>query len=142
MGLVGLFLVAVGAGIIFIPPTINVAEEGVNKANKIMENLKIEDVVVGEGEAAKIGDTVSVDYTGTLMDGTKFDSSYDRGVPISFKLGMGQVIKGWEVGIEGMKVGGTRKLTIPPEFGYGNNPVGPIPAGSTLQFEVKLVQIK
>ena len=81
---------------------------------------QIEDIKVGDGaEAAKAGDTVSVHYTGTLTDGTKFDSSKDRGQPFSFPLGKGRVIRGWDVGVAGMQVGGVRKLTIPPEEGYG-----------------------
>src|SRR4051794_28366665 len=81
--------------------------------------VQIEDLTPGTGEAAVTGKTVSVHYTGTLTDGKKFDSSLDRGRPLEFKLGAGRVIKGWEQGIEGMKVGGKRKLTIPPELAYG-----------------------
>lgn len=104
--------------------------------------LKIEDVVVGTGEEAKAGDTVAVHYTGTLADGTKFDSSRDRGQPIVFRLGVGQVIPGWDQGLEGMKVGGRRKLTIPPNLAYGSQDYGPIPGNSTLHFDVELMGVQ
>jgi FKBP-type peptidyl-prolyl cis-trans isomerase FkpA len=106
--------------------------------------LMIEEVKAGEGALATKGKTVSVHYTGTLTNGTKFDSSLDRGQPIEFLLGAGQVIKGWDQGIEGMKVGGKRKLTIPPELGYGarGTPGGPIPPNATLVFDVELVGVK
>lgn len=108
---------------------------------KIMENLKIEDVVVGKGDAVKNGDKVSVHYTGILTNGDKFDSSYDRGTPFEFTVGAGQVIRGWDLGLVGMKKGGIRNLTIPPELGYGNRPIGTIPANSTLKFTVELLSI-
>lgn len=103
--------------------------------------LGIRDDVVGDGTEAKAGDTVSVHYTGTFTDGEKFDSSLDRGTPFQFSLGAGMVIQGWDEGVAGMKIGGKRLLVVPPELGYGNNPVGPIPAGSTLVFEVELLDI-
>lgn len=106
------------------------------------DQLKIEDLKVGTGAEAKTGSTVTVNYTGTLTDGTKFDSSYDRNQPFDFTLGQGQVIQGWEQGIVGMKVGGKRKLTIPPSLGYGDQATGPIPANSTLIFEVELLAVK
>jgi FKBP-type peptidyl-prolyl cis-trans isomerase len=96
----------------------------------------------GEGREAKAGDTVSVHYTGTLQDGSKFDSSRDRGQPITFPLGAGHVIKGWDEGIAGMKVGGKRTLVIPPNLGYGSRGVGSIPPNSTLLFDVELVSIR
>lgn len=103
---------------------------------------QIEDVRVGHGPAAKAGDKVSVHYVGTLTDGTKFDSSRDRGNPFSFSLGAGQVIRGWDVGVEGMQVGGVRKLTIPAEEGYGARGAGGvIPPNATLEFEVELLRI-
>jgi len=105
--------------------------------------LVIEDLTVGSGAEAKTGDTVSVHYTGTLIDGSKFDSSLDRGTPFTFTLGAGQVIQGWDEGIAGMKVGGKRKLTIPPELGYGAGGYPPvIPGNATLIFEVELLEIK
>ncbi len=103
--------------------------------------LKIDDVKIGDGSEAVAGKTVKVHYTGTLENGEKFDSSKDRGDPFSFKLGAGQVIKGWDQGVAGMKVGGVRKLVIPPSLGYGSRQVGPIPANSTLLFEVELLDV-
>jgi len=106
--------------------------------------LKSEDLKVGEGEEAVEGKTVVVHYTGTLTDGKKFDSSLDRGQPFEFPLGAGRVIKGWDMGVKGMKVGGKRKLTIPAELGYGEagTPGGPIPPNATLVFEVELLGVK
>ena len=104
-----------------------------------MDELKIEDIVVGTGLEAVSGKKVTVNYLGTLTNGTKFDSSYDRGVPFSFNLGAGEVIKGWDEGFAGMKVGGKRKLTISPELGYGATGAGGvIPPNATLIFEVEL----
>jgi FKBP-type peptidyl-prolyl cis-trans isomerase len=111
--------------------------------SQIMQNLKIEDVVVGTGAEAKNGDNVTVNYTGTLDDGTKFDSSYNPGrTPFSFLLGAGRVIRGWDMGVLGMKVGGKRILTIPPELGYGAAGAGSIiPANATLHFTVELLSV-
>ncbi len=105
--------------------------------------LETEDVVVGKGREAKSGDTVHVQYTGTLMNGTKFDSSYDHGGdPFKFTLGKGEVIKGWDNGVTGMKVGGKRKLRIPADLGYGAAGSPPsIPANAGLLFDVELVSI-
>ena len=104
--------------------------------------LKYEDLVEGTGDAAKMGQTVSVHYTGWLTDGKKFDSSKDRGQPFPFPLGAGRVIKGWDEGVQGMKVGGKRKLTIPPQLGYGSRgTAGAIPPNAILVFEVELLQI-
>jgi FKBP-type peptidyl-prolyl cis-trans isomerase len=108
----------------------------------ISDQLKMEDTIVGTGAEAKSGDTVSVHYVGTLTDGTKFDSSVDRGTPFEFTIGQNSVIQGWEQGIPGMKVGGKRILTIPPSLGYGEQATGSIPANSTLIFEVELLGIK
>jgi FKBP-type peptidyl-prolyl cis-trans isomerase len=107
-----------------------------------MSALSIEDVVVGDGKTAEPGKVVTVHYTGYLTDGAKFDSSVDRKKPFEFILGMGQVIKGWDQGVASMRVGGKRKLTIPPELGYGGRAVGPIPANSTLIFDVELLDVK
>lgn len=109
--------------------------------NMEIETLQTEILQEGEGEGAKNGDTVTVHYTGLLTDGTKFDSSLDRGEPFSFTLGAGRVIVGWDQGIVGMKIGEKRKLIIPPSFGYGETAVGSIPANSTLIFEVELLEI-
>jgi len=103
--------------------------------------LQIEDIVTGQGAKAAPGKLVVVHYTGTLLDGTQFDSSFDRGAPFQFTLGAGQVIQGWEQGFEGMKVGGKRKLTIPPHLAYGNQEIGAIPPNSTLIFEVELLDV-
>lgn len=104
--------------------------------------LQSKDEVVGSGDIAVAGKQVTVNYTGVLKDGTKFDSSLDRGVPFTFLLGAGQVIKGWDIGVQGMKVGGKRILVIPAEFGYGAQKVGSIPANSTLIFEVELLKVQ
>jgi FKBP-type peptidyl-prolyl cis-trans isomerase len=119
--------------------------------NKIMPTLslsqvtelKIEDIKVGTGREVKSGDTVEMNYVGTLEDGTKFDSSYDRKQTFSTQIGVGQVIQGWDQGVPGMKVGGKRKLTIPYQLAYGEAGIpGAIPAKATLIFEVELVSIK
>ncbi len=105
--------------------------------------LKKEDLMVGNGAEAIAGKTVSVHYTGWLTDGKKFDSSKDRGQPFEFKIGSGQVIQGWDQGIAGMKVGGKRKLIIPPQLGYGDHGAGGvIPPQSTLIFEVELLAVQ
>jgi FKBP-type peptidyl-prolyl cis-trans isomerase FkpA len=104
--------------------------------------LTIEELVVGAGDAAGAGQQVTVHYTGWLTNGSKFDSSKDRGEPFVFPLGKGQVIKGWDEGVQGMKVGGKRKLTIPPALGYGAHGAGGvIPPGATLLFEVELLKV-
>ena len=105
-----------------------------------MSGLEIEDQIVGDGDEAVAGQTVEVHYTGWLTDGTKFDSSHDRDQTFSFKLGGGQVIAGWDQGVAGMKIGGTRKLTIPAELGYGERGAGGvIPPNATLVFKVELI---
>ncbi len=105
--------------------------------------LRITDLVVGTGAAASSGHTVVVHYRGTLEDGRQFDASYDRGTPFSFPLGAGRVIKGWDEGVQGMKVGGKRKLVIPPDLGYGTRGAGGvIPPNATLIFEVELLEVK
>jgi FKBP-type peptidyl-prolyl cis-trans isomerase FkpA len=107
-----------------------------------MSGLKYTDLKVGAGDEAKAGDSVEVHYTGWLTDGKKFDSSVDRGTPFKFKLAKGQVIKGWDEGVQGMKVGGKRKLEIPPELAYGERGAGGvIPPNATLVFEVELLKV-
>ena len=108
-----------------------------------MSELKIETLKPGTGAAAKSGDRVTVHYVGTLTDGKKFDSSRDHGEPFSFKLGAGQVIRGWDQGVAGMKIGGTRTLIIPSELGYGARGAGgAIPPNATLLFDVELLAVK
>ncbi len=108
-----------------------------------VKELKIEDMNVGTGAEAASGKRVSVHYTGWLTNGTKFDSSKDKDVPFVFQLGAGMVIQGWDKGVAGMKVGGKRKLTIPPELGYGARGAGNvIPPGATLVFEVELLKVE
>lgn len=108
-----------------------------------MADLVIETLRPGNGAEAKSGDTVIVHYVGTLTDGTKFDSSRDRNEGFSFPLGAGRVIKGWDQGVAGMKIGELRKLTIPPHLAYGDRGAGKvIPPGATLVFEVELLEIK
>jgi len=105
--------------------------------------VKVEDLKEGKGDAVKEGDTVVMHYTGWLEDGTKFDSSHDRNQPFETPIGVGYVIKGWDMGVPGMKIGGKRKLTIPHELGYGKYGVEPdIPGFATLIFEVELLKIK
>jgi FKBP-type peptidyl-prolyl cis-trans isomerase len=107
-----------------------------------MSALGMEDLVIGGGAAAAKGQRVTVHYTGWLTNGSKFDSSKDRNQPFAFSLGRGQVIQGWDQGVEGMKVGGKRKLTIPPELGYGARGAGGvIPPNATLVFEVELLEV-
>jgi FKBP-type peptidyl-prolyl cis-trans isomerase FkpA len=103
--------------------------------------LLIEDVVVGTGATAAAGDTVTVDYVGAFTNGNVFDSSYSRSQPFSFRVGAGQVIAGWDQGVPGMKVGGKRRLTVPPSLAYGSSGYGPIPPNSTLVFEIVLLSI-
>jgi len=106
------------------------------------EKLQITDEKIGTGTAVKKGDTVEINYVGTLTNGKKFDASADHGGPFTTQIGVGQVIQGWDQGIIGMKVGGKRKLVIPPSLGYGDQAAGSIPPNSTLIFQVELVGIK
>ena len=108
----------------------------------VSKDLGITDETVGKGAKAVAGKSVTVNYSGTLADGTEFDSSYKRNQPFTFTLGAGQVISGWDQGVAGMKVGGKRKLVIPPSLGYGSRANGAIPADSTLTFEIELLSVK
>jgi len=123
-------------------PAGNSATSTKKMQNDVTE-LKIDDLVVGTGVEAVTGKTITVNYTGTLTDGTKFDSSLNPGrTPFEFTLGVGQVIEGWDKGFAGMKVGGKRRLTIPSSMGYGPQGTGPIPGNATLIFEVELLGVK
>lgn len=120
------------------PATTDTFPKGVKASPKLV----VKDVKVGTGPEATPGKTVTVQYTGWLIDGTKFDSSRDRGQPFAFPLGQGQVIKGWDEGVAGMKVGGKRILVIPPDLGYGPQGTGPIPPNATLVFAVELLGVQ
>ncbi len=116
-------------------------ETDMSEMTTLESGLQIQIHKAGEGEHPSKGDMVAVHYTGTLTDGTKFDSSHDRNEPITFPLGVGKVIKGWDEGIALLKPGGKATLVIPPHLGYGARAVGPIPANSTLVFEVELLSV-
>ena len=120
-------------------PLSNASEIGASQITST--GLKITELVIGDGQEAIAGTKVSVNYKGTLENGDEFDSSYGRG-PFEFSLGAGMVLKGWDEGVEGMKVGGKRRLIIPPELGYGSRGIGPIPPNSILNFEVELLDVK
>lgn len=112
-----------------------------NPKESKVDELKIETLQEGTGEGAKKGDRVTVHYRGTLLNGEQFDASYDRGEPITFELGAGNVIQGWDEGLVGMKEGEKRKLVIPAEMAYGNRAQGSIPANSPLVFEVEMLEV-
>jgi FKBP-type peptidyl-prolyl cis-trans isomerase len=135
-----------GLGVVLAGTSPGSAQDKKEEKKKVVttkSGLKYEDLKEGTGAEAKKGDTVEVHYTGWLTNGKKFDSSVDRGQPFSFKLGAGMVIKGWDEGVAGMKVGGKRKLMIPPELGYGARGAGGvIPPNAELVFEVELLKIK
>jgi FKBP-type peptidyl-prolyl cis-trans isomerase FkpA len=121
----------------------NHAPSTLGKAQTHPDGIKIEDLTVGTGAVAAPGTMVTVDYTGWLSDGTKFDSSHDRNDPFRFRLGAGEVIPGWDEGVKGMMVGGKRKLTIPPNLAYGPSGAGGvIPPNATLVFEVELHKVE
>jgi FKBP-type peptidyl-prolyl cis-trans isomerase len=123
-----------------LSPSLNQSQN--NSTSYDIQGMKVEILQQGTGDPVKSGDTVTVNYVGTLQDGTKFDSSIDRGQPFQFTPGQNSVIQGWELGVVGMKVGEKRKLTIPPELGYGANGAGGvIPPNATLTFEIDLLSI-
>lgn len=121
-------------------PAMNSETEGA--AQPLPTELTITDTTPGTGAVAEAGDTISVDYVGQLPNGTVFDASQNRGQPFTFQLGTGMVIRGWDEGLIGMKEGGVRTLVIPPDMGYGAQANGPIPANSTLIFQVKLIHVQ
>ena len=139
-----LLLIAAGLVLFFVFDQKQKSEPLPEETNQMADLLKIEILKEGTGVAAKNGDTIVVHYTGTLIDGTKFDSSLDKGEPFSFTLGAGQVIAGWDQGVLGMKVGEKRKLFIAPELAYGAQGAGGgiIPPNAPLIFEVELLEIK
>lgn len=110
--------------------------------NQMQTGVSAQDIVVGPGALAETGNIVTAHYVGELLNGRVFDSSRDRNTPIQFRLGVGQVIRGWDEGLVGMRVGGKRILTISPEYGYGAQAIGAIPANSTLIFEVELLDVE
>ena len=141
--LVVLTVVSICALLAACAPTPTPISQGGNKVVTTASGLQYEDIVVGTGASPAPGKTVTVHYTGTLTNGTKFDSSRDRGQPFQFVIGVGQVIKGWDEGVMSMKVGGRRKLTIPPQLGYGAQGAGGvIPPNATLIFDVELLDVK
>ena len=134
----------ISAALMLMGALIPMVSEGAAGPQQVTKpsGLKYEDIKEGTGEVAEPGKNVAVHYTGWLTNGTKFDSSKDRGQPFEFPLGAGRVIKGWDEGVQGMKVGGVRKLTIPPELGYGARGAGGvIPPNATLVFEVELLKV-
>lgn len=129
--------------VVDLPEMAGQPAEAVASPTPDITKVQTEDVVVGEGEAVVPGKQVSVQYKGTLTDGTEFDSSYSRNSePLVFTVGAGEMIPGFDYGVQGMKMGGTRIITIPPELGYGSRATGPIPANSTLIFEVVLEKVE
>ena len=133
-------IIAAFAALIYY--NINKKNQAAGEMITTASGLQYQDLTVGTGQEAKTGDTVSVHYVGTLEDGTKFDSSRDRHQPLQVTIGAGGVIQGWEEGLQGMRVGGTRKLIVPPALAYGDQAVGDlIPANATLIFEIELLSI-
>lgn len=141
-----IFLLIIEFLLLISPGDIKLVDSDIKTSPSINKNaskLEIKDLIVGEGNAVKSGDTLVLNYIGKLKNGTEFDNSYKRGEPFETTIGIGQVIKGWDEGLVGMKEKGKRALTIPPELGYGANGAPPdIPPNATLYFEVELIQIK
>ena len=138
-----LLAVGIGAAVVVIVAAIAAITYFAVHKDPYPAGLKVENLVKGTGEKAQVGQLVTVHYTGWLDDGTQFDSSVDRGQPFQFTLGQGQVIKGWDAAIKGMRVGGTRRLIISPELAYGELGREPtIPPNATLTFEVELLAVQ
>jgi peptidylprolyl isomerase len=129
------------AYLLFSGPIMNLFNLSNKSSNAKVEQtgLAVEELAVGTGPLVEPGDTLTVHYVGTLSDGRVFDSSVDRNTPFTFELGVGSVIRGWDEGLVGMRVGGKRRLVIPPEYGYGEQDLGVIPSNSTLEFIVELL---
>jgi peptidylprolyl isomerase/FKBP-type peptidyl-prolyl cis-trans isomerase FkpA len=138
---VAVAIFVIGFFFVFGPGLISIFNSSQSNITMNQTQLGIKDVIVGVGDEAVTGSRVVVHYTGRFPDGKIFDSSLNRGEPFQFVLGNGQVIEGWDKGIVGMRVGGKRILTVPPELGYGSADYGPIPGGSTLIFEVDLLRV-
>lgn len=134
-------VVMVGAGEDVNQARANALLQAAGTSGKL-QKMVIDDIKIGTGEGVESGDTVVVHYIGTLQDGFEFDNSNKRGEPFEFKVGEGRVIKGWDEGLVGMKVGGQRILVIPPEMAYGKDGIGPIPPNSSLVFAIDLLEIK
>ncbi len=145
--LISVLIFALACAIAFYPQREKLQKEeskiSENKGENMSGNqeLQITDLVMGEGAEVKVGDQIKIHYHGTLTDGTVFDSSVERDLPFETTIGVGELIKGWDQGIPGMKVGGKRRLVIPASLAYGDRAVGNIPAGSTLIFDVELINI-
>jgi FKBP-type peptidyl-prolyl cis-trans isomerase len=142
MIVVGIIIVVIIVGIFLRPRDKDGQDFSDNLEVNVSGDLMVEDIEVGTGDEVGLGQVAVVDYTGTLTNGVKFDSSIDRGEPFRFTVGSGEVIQGWDIGVVGMKVGGRRLLTIPPRLGYGDRNVGSIPANSSLIFEILLVGVE
>ncbi len=144
---IGVFVAIVVTGfILFGGQFINLfMQDSANQANTaqaVQTGVRVENIVNGEGLLAEKGDTITVNYVGMLTDGKVFDSSVDRKTPFVFQLGVGQVIRGWDEGVMGMRIGGKRRLIIGPDYGYGSQTVGTIPPDSTLVFDVELLGVQ
>lgn len=142
IGLVVILILGIGVSVYALTSKSRKTQKAEEEYLANLGELEIEDLEVGDGDEAVAGKTLVVHYKGVLEDGSQFDSSYDRDEPFEFVLGAGMVIPGWDQGFEGMKVGGKRKLTIPPHLGYGEQGTPNIPPNSTLIFEVELLEVK
>lgn len=139
-------IILLGVGYLaLLAPSITITDQATTPTPPVQQasnqKLQVKDITVGTGEEAKAGDSLTVNYKGTLTNGTVFDQSYGK-QPFTFTLGQGQVIPGWDQGLVGMKVGGKRHLVIPPNLGYGNQAAGSIPPNSTLIFDVELLKVQ